>query len=333
MKRKVTFITFEENAQEIVLSIALNFYAHAKTEPIPGWTRDMPGPGRRIYALNELENSLPALPADADPDFSDIFTRTKDFIARNGGPPPPLANAYNRIHEDICDGKLEIYDGLRDAEMLGDLIRETDSGVYVIDYLQAIPPPAWASRDSYKNTQATCSIVRELVNHNKKFLILGAQFNRTAGDESSRDAFDPRVDQFREAADIEQVATIAFGIGYEVGEDGRRRYFYKILKHRFAGRLVGAKLLSAGYFDFFYAQRGGRWTLPEHWPRPPRKLGAAQEIIMDALRQAGGSMTRGELVSAFEAAGKRRDNLNQSLRPLITARKIKAEGEQLALTE
>jgi hypothetical protein len=259
--RRVAIISYEMNAQEIALALALSIYAEEHTTPIPGWTRADPGPGVRIANLDELECSLLPLPADASPQFFDLFSRVKSFVSAHDKPPPPLAHAYDKIADDIAEDKLAIFDAIGNIDRLADFIVGTDYSAYVVDYIQTIPPADGAPRDSYRSTQSVCDRIRELVNCDKKLLILGAQFNRTMGDETSREAFDPRVDQFREAADIEQIATLALGIGYEVDEEGHRRFFYKILKNRFAGRMNGSKLLSGGYFDFISPNvgAGGPW--------------------------------------------------------------------------
>jgi len=322
--RTVAFVTYEMNAQEIGLALALSYYAERHTTPITGWIRNDPGPGTRTENLGELEASLPPLPPDADADFVDLFSRVKAYIAENGSPPEPLKPDYERLGEELTEGKLAILDALGDIGRLGRYIEGTDFSAYVIDYIQVIPAEDNFGRDSYKGTQAVCDRFRELVNAKKKLLIFGAQFNRTAGDEDDRASFDPRVDQFREAADIEQVSTLALGIGYQVNQGGRREFFYKILKNRFAGRMNGAKLASAGFFEFYFAQRGGRWTPGERWvkSKPPKKLGENQQIIFDALAAAPFGKSLEELKDVFEEHGKRRDNARQTIDPLLLAAKI-----------
>lgn len=319
--KSVDFVSYELDAAEVVLLLALSLYAHGKTEPIPGWTRKDPGPGRRIYDLDELERSLPPLAEDDDPDFMDLPSRVKTYVAEHGEPPAPLKAAYADIREFMAAGRLRVSNGLGNIEHLAEHIRATDYTAYIIDYLQVIP--AVEPFGTYRDVQSVCNEIRALVNQDRKLLILAAQFNRTAGDESTRDSFDPRPDQFREAGDVEQVATLAIGIGYQTDEEGRKHFFYKILKNRFAGRMAGAKLVSAGYFDLCYAVRGGRWTLPEKWPKPARKLGGAQEIIVKILRGAGGSLSPEDLSKAFVASGKRKDHFRQTVDPLLEKGKVK----------
>ena len=310
--RSVDVVSYEMSAQDIGLALALNLYARGKTEPVPGWNRNDPGPGFRIYDLEELDRSLPPLAVDDDPDFVDLPSRIRLYIAEHGEPPAPLKSAYDQIKGLMVAGKLRIHDGMGDINELAQYIRSTGFDVYVVDYLQIIP--AAFETGTYRDVQSVCNVIRELVNQDHKLLILGAQFNRTMGDESTRDSFDPRPDQFREAGDIEQVATLAIGIGYQTDEEGRKHFFYKVLKNRFAGRMAGAKLVSAGYFDFYFAVRGGRWTLPEKWPKPPRKMGGNQVIVVNAIRAHGGAASKADLVAALEAEGVRGDNLGQTLK-------------------
>ena len=313
--RSVSFVSYEMNAQEIALALALSLYAQEHTEPIPGWTRADDGPGVRIANLDALARSLPPLPLDEDPDFHDLFSRVKEDIAKNGEPPEPLKSAYDKIKRLIENGKLALFDAMGNIDQLARHVRETRFDAYLVDYLQVIP----AVQDfggSYKETASICDRFRELVNKDKKLIIAGAQFNRTAGEEAGAGSFDPRPDQFREAADIEQVATLAIGIGFQTDEEGHKRFFYKILKNRFAGRMNGAKLMSGGYFDFYFAQRGGRWTLPEYWPKAPRKAGKAQSAILEILTD-NEALTRTELVDAWKTKGGRSDHLDQSLKPLM----------------
>jgi hypothetical protein len=174
-----------------------------------------------------------------------------------------------------------------------------------------------------------------LVNAQKKLIIAGAQFNRTAGDEDRRDSFDPRIDQFREAADIEQIATLALGVGYQTNGEGPREFFFKILKNRFAGRMNGAKIASAGYFEFYFAQRGGRWTPAEKWTKPkaPKKLGENQALVLGAIQAAPNGLTIDEVKAALSNAGKRPDNAKQTIDPLILQAKIEFKDGRYYLRE
>ncbi len=326
--KKIVFITYELNGQDIALALALSLYAEMKTETIPGWDRTHDGPGRRIYSLDEIKQALPAIPADENPDFVDTFDMIKQYIAENGEPPSPLKLAYEIIVQAIDSDRLVIIESPRDALEVERVINITNADVYFVDYIQVIPPPPDISRDSYRSIQAVCDIFRKLGNKNRNLIFLGAQFNRQAGDETQRGNFDPRLEQFREAGDIEQVSTLAIGIGYQIEENGKKQFFYKMLKNRFAGRMTGAKICSRGYFEYFYAMRGGRWTPSDKWhtPSTPRKLQRNQLIIIEIIKETGSLAEKSAQAEFKERTGKTKYDFTRTLKSLIKRGSIKNDN-------
>lgn len=173
-----------------------------------------------------------------------------------------------RITELLKGKHLAIIDGIGDADSLVKYIEGSDFDAYLVDYIQAITPGKDAPAEGFRRVGATVDKLRAIVNTGKKTLVLGAQFNREKGEGNGTDTdsrFDPSAEQFREAADIEQLATMALGIGWQKDKEGKKAFFWKVLKHRFAGELRDARMVSAGQFRYYLNQRGGPWTKPEDW--------------------------------------------------------------------
>jgi hypothetical protein len=317
--KSVFFATYEMNASEIILALALHLFARSCAEPIPGWTRNDPGPGVRVSGLDALERQLDPIPVDENPEFIDLFSRIKMYVGTHGDVPSALKPAYAQLASYINDGRLAVVDSPGNIATLSELVRLHEFGVYIVDYIQIIPPPADAPREGYGKVAAVCDYIRQLGNAGKKLIVVGAQFNRQAGEETTAGAFDPRLEQFREAGDIEQISTLAIGIGYQTGDDGKKQFFYKILKNRFAGRMAGAKMASAGFFDFYYAQRGGRWTPAERWitTSPPRKLQGNQLKVMEIVQGAGEIDEDRALAIFKEATGKQKSAFTVAVDSLI----------------
>jgi len=328
--KTVGLITFELSADDLVLQLALSFYALHNAESVPNWTRNDPGPGIRIHDVDRIKDELPEPEPDANPDFDDTFTIIKSEVLA-GRMPTTLRTHLERVLELLDEGKLRIWQYPGTITEVARIIEETDLSVYLVDYLQVIPPPEGISRETYKGTQAVCDVFRKLGNHSKNLIFLGAQFNRQAGEETTRGAFDPRLEQFREAGDIEQMATIALGIGYETDEEGRKSFFYKILKHRYAGRMTGAKIKSFGFFEYYLALRGGRWTPGEKWttPTPPRKLQGNQKIVLEMI-EADKPIKYDVLLIMFKrATGKNKYTFDIALNSLIGRGLANREGDQI----
>jgi len=93
--------------------------------------------------------------------------------------------------------------------------------------------------------------------------------------------YDPSVEQFREAGDIEHLATVALGLGWFKTTDGDKAHYWKVLKHRYNGAARDARMFSGGEFKYYYLQPYSRWYPPTQWPpsgtgipekaKPPRK--------------------------------------------------------------
>jgi len=316
--KKCCFITYELNAQEFALSLAISMYAADQCDPIPGWTPKDEGPGVRVYNLDNLKNALPPLDEEDNPEFSDTFGRIKQYIAETGEPPELLKKSYSKIAAAIDEGRLIIVEHPGNVNAVEKIINATDCDIYAVDYLQVIPPPDDVTSESYRRIAAVCDVFRRIGNAGRKLIVLGAQFNRQAGEETTAGAFDPRLEQFREAADIEQISTISIGIGYQTNEEGKREFFYKILKNRFAGRMAGAKMRSYGYFEYFLALRGGRWMHGENWttPSPPRKLQGNQLKVKQIIE--AGDIGRFEALQIFkDETGKQKSSFDAALNSLI----------------
>lgn len=260
--RRVCFISYEMNAQEIGLALTLSFMAKAQTEPIPGFDPSQEGPGERFTAPYDED-----IRDSQDSIFQDYFSALKTHIVKQGTP-KFLETAEACVLELLKGKHLAILDGIGDADSLVKYIEGTDFDAYLVDYIQAITPGKDAPAEGFRRVGATVDKLRAIVNTGKKTLTLGAQFNREKGEGNGTDTenrFDPSAEQFREAADIEQLATMALGIGWQKDKEGKKAFFWKVLKHRFAGELRDARMVSAGQFRYYLNQRGGPWTKPEDW--------------------------------------------------------------------
>lgn len=260
--RRVCFISYEMNAQEIGLALTLSFMAKGQTAPIQGFDMAQEGPGERFTApydngILDAENGI----------FQDYFSDLKAHIVKHGTP-EFLKAAAGRLVVLLKGKSLAILDGVGDADALAKYIEGTDFDAYLVDYIQAITPGKDAPAEGFRRVGATVDKLRAIVNMGKKTLVLGAQFNREKGEGNGTDTdnrFDPSAEQFREAADIEQLATMALGIGWQKDKEGKKAFFWKVLKHRFSGAIRDARMVSAGQFRYYLNQRGGPWTKPEEW--------------------------------------------------------------------
>lgn len=263
--RRVCFISYEMNAQEIGLALTLSFMAKGQTEAIPGFDPAQEGPGERFKAPHDNE-----IRGKEDDIFQDYFSDLKAYLVKHGT--PDFLKAADAYMIGLLKGKnLAILDGVGDADDLTKYIDGTDFDAYLVDYIQAITPGKDAPAEGFRRVGATVDKIRAIVNRGKKTLILGAQFNREKGEgngKASEDGdtrFDPSAEQFREAADIEQLATMALGIGWQKDKEGAKSYFWKVLKHRFSGAIRDARMSSTGQFRYYLNQRNGPWIRPENW--------------------------------------------------------------------
>lgn len=260
--RRVCFISYEMNAQEIGLALTLSFMAKGQTEAIPGFNPKEEGPGERFTAPRDE-----GIRGAEDDIFQDYFSDLKAHLVKHGT--PDFLKAADAYLIGLLKGQtLAILDGVGDADALAKYIEGTDFDAYLVDYIQAITPGKDAPAEGFRRVGATVDKLRTIVNTGKKTLILGAQFNREKGESSGIDTenrFDPSSEQFREAADIEQLATMALGIGWQKDKEGKKAFFWKVLKHRFSGAIRDARMVSAGQFRYYLNQRGGPWMKPEDW--------------------------------------------------------------------
>ena len=324
--KKVCWVTYELNADDFVTQLALSLYALHDSIEIKNWNRKCEGPGVRINNIDRIKFELPEQEEDSNPEFEDTFQIIKTMILKKQVP-NSLQEPLKKVFQFIDDEKLLIYEYPKDVSEVKKIILDTDADMYLIDYLQVIPPPEGVSKETYKGTQAVCHVFRELGNHGGKLIFLGAQFNRQAGEENQKGAFDPRLEQFREAADIEQMASIALGIGYQDNGNGKREFFYKILKHRYAGRMANAKIKSFGFFEYYLALRGGRWLPGDKWitPNKPRRLGANQVVLLDLIENSPG-MDYDKMLEAFKRMKKQKSALDETLNGLLARELVNQEG-------
>lgn len=241
--KKVLYFSYEMSAVEIGLALRLSLTA----DRMGGQTPVHP-PG--LWSGDALDGSL--------------FGRLRVWIGRNGIP-EFLQPATDEVRGWIQTDRLRIIDnpghaGTMYAEVIG-----TDFDAYILDYMQAVPAAPDAAKETYRRVAETVERIREAGNVHGKTIVTAGQFNREGKDKKKPDIFDPHAEQFREAADLEQMATLAIGLGYFPDGAAGRRYFWKILKHRFAGNLRGYRMFSTGEFDYHYNQSGGAWTKPKDW--------------------------------------------------------------------
>ena len=257
--RKVCLISYEMNAQELGLALQLSIMAKSRTEPIENFLPDTNGPGERLIHPEDYYIS-----GDKEDLFADYFSNLKTYIMQSGTP-DFLKAAERTIINFLASGTLVILDTVGDADALARYVMGTDFDAYLVDYVQAITPPKDGPAEGFRRVGAITDRLRGIVNAGKKTLILGAQFNRESGDGDGLTVFDPVAEQFREAADVEQLATMALGVGWIKDREGNKIYFWKVLKHRFNGVIRDAKMLSHGQFKYYLNQRGGPWLKPQDW--------------------------------------------------------------------
>lgn len=247
--KSVAFVSYEMSAQEIALSLRLSMAADASKRKASG--ADYP---HAIVPLFSFE------PTGDDGTF-DFFSSLKTQI-RNHSTPVPLVPATEEVKQALRLGRLAILDGIGSADKLADYITSTRFDAYLVDYAQAIPAAPDAAREGYRRIGATVDLLRPLVNSGHKCLIMSAQFNRENKLDDKEQSFDPILEQFREAADLEQLATMAVGIGYYGDTSGAKRYFWKLLKHRFNGTVRDKRLWGEARplcFRYYFMECKGTW--------------------------------------------------------------------------
>jgi hypothetical protein len=253
----VAIFSYEQTKQDMALLMALSMMA--KSRAVPTGSHVPFGPGERIEAPDDRHI------ADTQNILTDYNTALKRHIMEYGLP-EFLEEPYEILGQAIDTGKLEVWDYYGDAGELAQRIENTSFDVYLIDYIQVIPAADGAAREGYQRIADISSHFRRLASTGEKTIVLGAQFNRQSGESRSADEFDPAMEQFREAADIEHLASLALGLGWYKTEDGGRQHYWKVLKHRYNGAARDARMFSGGHFRYAYVQPWSRWITPAEWP-------------------------------------------------------------------
>lgn len=249
--------SYEQTKQDLALLLALSIMAKDRAKPLserPGY-----GPPERFEAPHDGH-----IVAE-DEILEDYHTALKHHIQAHGIP-EYLETTYKRVTDALVAGRLELWDYYGDARELADRIRRSDFDAYIVDYIQVIPPAPGNAREGYQRIADVAGEFRNLASAGEKTLILGAQFNRQAGESGDPNEYDPSMEQFREAADIEHLATLALGLGWYRTTDGEKAHYWKILKHRYNAAARDARMFSGGHFRYCYVQPWSRWKKPPDWP-------------------------------------------------------------------
>ena len=254
---RIAVFSYEQTKQDLALLLALSIMAKDRSE----WLPERPKYGSPERFVAPPDEDIGA----ADEILSDYHTDLKRYIQAHGMP-EYLKDAYQHISKALVDGHLELWDYYGDARELAERIRRTDFDAYIIDYIQVIPPAPGGAREGYQRIADIAGEFRNLASAGGKTLILGAQFNRQAGESGNLNEYDPSMEQFREAADIEHLATLALGLGWYRSTDQKKMYYWKILKHRYNGAARDARMFSGGHFRYCYVQPWSRWARPSEWP-------------------------------------------------------------------
>lgn len=254
--RSVAFFSYEQTAQDIGLILALSIMACEQCKPIKR-EQDY-GPAERLTAPEDSQIK------QLDEVLADYVTVLKRHIHDNGVP-EFLHSAYERVKSYIREEKLQLWDYFGHVRELAAQIERSSFDVFVIDYVQVIPPAPGHAREGYQRIADVVGDFRRLSSAGAKTLVVGAQFNRQQGNSSDENEYDPSMEQFREAADIEHVATLAVGLGWYRATTGRRVHYWKILKHRYNGHAHEARMCSGGVFRYFYLHSYSRWFKPREW--------------------------------------------------------------------
>ena len=273
---RVAVFSYEQTKQDLALLLALSIMAKDRAKPLS--ERPDYGPPEQFVAPHDKHL------VDADEILEDYQTALKRQI-RAQGIPEYIEAAYQRITNSLVAGRLELWDYYGDARELSDRIRRSDFDAYIVDYIQVIPPAPGGAREGYQRIADVAGEFRNLASAAEKTLILGAQFNRQAGETG-----DPNMEQFREAADIEHLATLAIGLGWYRSTDGDKTYYWKILKHRYNAAARDARMFSGGHFWYCYVQSWSRWTKPSEWPHAILESPAKMKMS-DGKRGMTGAMS------------------------------------------
>lgn len=275
--KSVAFVSYEMSAQEIALALRLSMAADAAKRPVSGATYP-----HAIVPLFSFE------PSGDDGTF-DFVSSLKAHI-RNHSTPAPLVPATEAVKQALRLGRLAILDGIGSADKLAEYITRTRFDAYLVDYAQAIPAAPDAAKEGYRRIGATVDLLRPLVNSGHKCLIMGAQFNRENKLDDKEQSFDPILEQFREAADLEQLATMAVGIGYYGDTSGAsKRYFWKLLKHRFNGTVRDKRLWGEARplcFRYYFMECKGTWEKSLWDTTPKAKSGTKGKTKGTSLTEA-----------------------------------------------
>jgi len=214
-KRKTIFITLEMSGKQIfnklILSTAFSMAIAA----------DAGGDPKNRRALMSMNASR------------DIYTvwKNEELTGKDSNIFRQLIlKAYKKICDVQTSGAFILFDGrgITEPEIINFMSSQADKGtVILLDYIQKMPPKPGTDTDSFRRVQAISYDVVNTAAETNAVIIAGAQFNRVGGSDGLGDIFDDQ--SFREAADLEQDAHNAIGIGWKTDKQGR---FYEILKTR-----------------------------------------------------------------------------------------------------
>lgn len=261
--RRVLFLSYEMSGQEIGLALRLSIAAADNATPLASYHPRMEYQGDGS-GEDFKEPSTKDIHPTGDALNGSLFERTRAYLAAGNTLPDFLKTATGDVKAWLEKDQLRIVDAPGHAGEMYAEISGTDFDAYILDYMQAVPAAPEAARDGYRRVAETVEKIREAANAHGKTIITAGQFRRKDKKQIKEKEFDPEAEQFREAADLEQMAHLAIGLGY-YEENGEERYFWKILKHRFDGGLRDYRMFSTGKFPYHYLQRGGPWVEPKAW--------------------------------------------------------------------
>jgi len=280
--RSVALYSYEQSRKDIGLLLALSIAKQEHNKEVNKELNKKHNKEPDSPWKPEKYETLPDYPLPGDTletgtgALDNYYMNLKELISNTGKIPPFLKNAITQVAGYIEDGKLAVWDADRDADMLSVHIEDTNFDVYLIDYIQVIPPGADHARETYKRIADIAGCLRKAVSEHGKTIIAGAQFNREKGTDATPGTgnFDPDLEQFREAADIEHVAALALGLGWYKSTEGESAYYWKILKHRYNGGAKGCRIHSGGHFKYCYVYNRSPWIKPGDWGTPGHGIGA-----------------------------------------------------------
>lgn len=254
--KRVAFFSYEQSRQDIALLLALSIMAAGRTEPISN-SGDY-GPMSRFTAPDDGHITPNQV-------IDDYTTALKRHIQREG-PPAFLREAYRVVTDAIVSGQLELWDYYGHIGELARRIQTSNYDTYLVDYVQVVPAAPGAPREGYQRIAEIAGEFRRLSSSQGKTIVLGAQMNRQGGEGTDPNHYIPSMEQFRESADIEHLATMALALGWYRADKGVKHYYWRILKHRYNGAARDMCMLSGGQFKYCYVQRWSQWVSGSAFP-------------------------------------------------------------------